>query len=109
MINRNKIVVTGGNGRFAQSLRKIRSKYKFIYPTKNHLDITDWKAGNWKKLGDSYDASLYNKRYNPFEDVDDVDYGNGQWAVAACMRSQEAYSTPGFCQANVNHNWKGKK
>ena len=44
MINRNKIVVTGGNGRFAQSLRKIRSKYKFIYPTKNHLDITNLQS-----------------------------------------------------------------
>ena len=44
MINRNKIVVTGGNGRFAQSLKKIRSNYKFIYPTKNHLDITNLKS-----------------------------------------------------------------
>ena len=44
MINRNKIVVTGGNGRFAQSLKKIRSKYKFIYPTKNHLDITSLQS-----------------------------------------------------------------
>jgi len=39
MINNNKIVVTGGTGRFAQSLKKIKCKYKFIYPTKNHLDI----------------------------------------------------------------------
>jgi len=31
MINNNKIVVTGGSGRFAQSLKKIKSKYKFIY------------------------------------------------------------------------------
>ena len=44
MINRNKIVVTGGNGRFAQSLKKIRSNYKFIYPTKKHLDITNLKS-----------------------------------------------------------------
>ena len=44
MINRNKIVVTGGNGRFAQSLKKIRCKYKFIYPTKNLLDITNLQS-----------------------------------------------------------------
>ena len=44
MINRNKIVVTGGNGRFARSLKKIRCKYKFIYPTKKHLDITNLKS-----------------------------------------------------------------
>ena len=40
MSNNNKIVVTGGTGRFAQSLKKIKSKYKFIYPKKTELDIT---------------------------------------------------------------------
>ena len=40
MSNFNKIVVTGGTGRFAQSLKKIKSKYKFIYPKKTELDIT---------------------------------------------------------------------
>ena len=39
MFNKNKIVVTGGSGRFAQSLKDIKSKYKFIYPKKNHLNI----------------------------------------------------------------------
>ena len=39
MINKNKIVVTGGSGRFAQSLKKIECKYKFIYPSKNSLNI----------------------------------------------------------------------
>ena len=41
MINRNKIVVTGGNGRFAQSLKKIKSKYKFVYSNKKNLDINN--------------------------------------------------------------------
>tara|TARA_B110000438_G_C15720093_1_gene609393 strand:+ start:518 stop:1234 length:717 start_codon:yes stop_codon:yes gene_type:complete len=41
MINKNKIVVTGGSGRFAQSLKKIKSKYQFIYPNKNSLNITN--------------------------------------------------------------------
>ena len=41
MINKNKIVVTGGSGRFAQSLKKIKCKYKFIYPKKKELDITN--------------------------------------------------------------------
>ena len=40
MLVKNKIVVTGGSGRFAQALKKIKSKYKFIYPSKNILDIT---------------------------------------------------------------------
>ena len=38
---KKKIVVTGGSGRFAKSLKKIKSKYKFIFPKKNDLDITD--------------------------------------------------------------------
>ena len=41
MIPKSKIVVTGGSGRCAQSLRKIKSKYKFIYPDKKSLDITN--------------------------------------------------------------------
>ena len=40
MSNKNKIVVTGGSGRFAQNLKKIKCKYKFIYPEKTHLNIT---------------------------------------------------------------------
>ena len=40
MISKNKIVVTGGSGRFAQSLKKIKCKYKFIYPSKKLLNIT---------------------------------------------------------------------
>ena len=39
MSKKNKIVVTGGSGRFAQNLKKIKCKYKFIYPKKNHLNI----------------------------------------------------------------------
>ena len=41
MFIKNNIVVTGGSGRFAQSLKKIKSKYNFIYPSKNKLNITN--------------------------------------------------------------------
>ena len=44
MFFKKKIVVTGGSGRFAQSLKKIRSKYKFIYPKKKSLNITKPKS-----------------------------------------------------------------
>ena len=40
MISKKKIIVTGGSGRFAQSLKKIKCKYKFIYPSKKLLNIT---------------------------------------------------------------------
>ena len=39
MSNKNKIVVTGGSGRFAQTLKKVKCKYKFIYPKKTQLNI----------------------------------------------------------------------
>ena len=41
MINNNKIVVTGGSGRFAQNLKKIKSKYNFIYPSAKSLNIVN--------------------------------------------------------------------
>ena len=44
MSKRNIIVVTGGSGRFAQSLKKTRCKYKFIYPTKTQLNIMNLKS-----------------------------------------------------------------
>ena len=44
MISDKKIVVTGGSGRFAQTLKKIKNKYLFVYPTKIQLDITKIKS-----------------------------------------------------------------
>ena len=34
--NMIKIIVTGGNGRFAQELRKIKTRYKFIFRIKRN-------------------------------------------------------------------------
>ena len=36
---RNKIVVTGGSGRFGTVLKKINNKYKMLFPKKNELNI----------------------------------------------------------------------
>jgi len=44
MALQNKIVVTGGTGRFAQSLKKTKSKFNFIYPSKNKLNICNLKS-----------------------------------------------------------------
>ena len=38
-VKKKKILVTGGDGRFAQGLKKIKSKYQFIYSTKKNLNI----------------------------------------------------------------------
>ena len=39
-----KILVTGGDGRFAQELKKIKSRYKFIYRSKKQLNILSTKS-----------------------------------------------------------------
>ena len=39
MMIKSKIIVTGGSGRFGKTLKTIKSKYKFIYPRKNELNI----------------------------------------------------------------------
>ena len=38
-----KIIVTGGTGRFGNILKKCKTRYKLIFPTKNQLDILDLK------------------------------------------------------------------
>ena len=40
---KKKIVVTGGSGRFASELKKVKTNYKVIYPSKKHLDITSYE------------------------------------------------------------------
>lgn len=44
MIKKKKIVITGGNGRFAQSLKKHKNKYQLFYPTKQELNILKIKS-----------------------------------------------------------------
>ena len=41
-----KIVVTGSDGRFAQELKKVKSKYNFIFRNKKQLDILSLKSIN---------------------------------------------------------------
>ena len=39
-----KIIVTGGEGRFAKELKKIKSNYKFSFKNKKQLNILDLKS-----------------------------------------------------------------
>jgi len=41
---KKKIIVTGGSGRFAYSLKKTKTSYKFIYPKKKDLNILSVKS-----------------------------------------------------------------
>ena len=36
---KNRIVITGGTGRFAKELLKVKNRYKLFFPKKNELDI----------------------------------------------------------------------
>ena len=36
---KNKIVITGGSGRFGSELKKIKNKYKLLFPNKHQLNI----------------------------------------------------------------------
>ena len=72
-----------------------------------HVDVSDWKAGNWKDLNKSVDKTLYNKLWNPFDSNEGVDFANGQWAVSAVLRSNEAWATPGFAEAYRYHSVRG--
>ena len=43
---KNKIVITGGSGRFGSKLKKIKNKYKLLFPSKNELNILNIKSIN---------------------------------------------------------------
>ena len=47
-----RILVTGGDGRFAQELKKITTRYKFIFRNKKQLNILSVKSikNNFKKF-----------------------------------------------------------
>ena len=45
-----KIIVTGGDGRFAHELKKIKSKYNFIFRNKNQLNIFSRFYKKYKKI-----------------------------------------------------------
>jgi len=44
LLNKNRIVITGGTGRFGSELKKIKSKYDLFFPKKNELNILKIKS-----------------------------------------------------------------
>ena len=40
----NKIVFTGGTGRFAQELKNIKTNYKVFFPKRNQLNLDDFNS-----------------------------------------------------------------
>ena len=43
---KNKIVITGGSGRFGSKLKKVKNKYKLYFPNKSELNILNIKTIN---------------------------------------------------------------
>ena len=72
-----------------------------------HVDISGWKAGNWRELNKAIDKTLYNKLRETFGPNEDVDFCEGQWAVRANLSSSEAWATPGFAEAYRYHSIHG--
>lgn len=43
-LHKNRIVITGGTGRFGLELKKIKTKYKLFFPSKKELNILNLKS-----------------------------------------------------------------
>jgi dTDP-4-dehydrorhamnose reductase len=87
-----KIIVTGGDGRFAQELKKINSRYSFIFTNKRKLNILSLKSinQNLKSLkpdaiihlaGLSRPMSIHEKKINKSIDANIIGTAN---LVKAC-------------------------
>ena len=87
-----KIIVTGGDGRFAQELKKINSRYNFIFTNKRKLNILSLKSinQNLKSLkpdaiihlaGLSRPMSIHEKKINKSIDANIIGTAN---LVKAC-------------------------
>ncbi len=44
LVYKNRIVITGGTGRFAKSLKKIKTRYSVYFPSKTQLNILNEKS-----------------------------------------------------------------
>lgn len=44
LLYKNRIVITGGTGRFASSLKRTKTKYLIFYPSKSLLNILNEKS-----------------------------------------------------------------
>ena len=82
-----KIIVTGGSGRFAQELKKVKSRYKFFFRDKKQLNILSIKSikNNFKKFkpdcilhlaGLSRPMSIHNKDINKSIDLNIIGTSN---------------------------------
>ena len=92
-----KIIVTGGDGRFAKELSKIKTKYKFIFRNKKQLNILSTSSikKNFKKYkpdcvihlaGLSRPMSLHDRNINKSIDLNIIGTSN---LVKACNQHKK--------------------
>ena len=91
-----KIIVTGGDGRFAQELKKTKSRYKFIFRSKKQFNVLSIKSikNNLKNFkpdcvlhlaGLSRPMSIHDKDINKSIDLNIIGTSN---LVKACNENQ---------------------
>ena len=71
-----------------------------IEKLKEHIDISDWRADNWRALNGAFEMPFITSN-------EDTDFSSGLWAVGAVLNSKEAWSTPGFAEAYQYHSVHG--
>jgi dTDP-4-dehydrorhamnose reductase len=92
----NKIIVTGGDGRFAKALRQTKNKYNFIFRNKNQLNIMSLASikNNIRKFkpntilhlaGLSRPMSIHDRDINKSIDLNIIGTAN---LVKACSESK---------------------
>ena len=81
-LNKKKIIITGGDGRFANVLKKINSGLSFVYPNKKELNILDFNK-IIKYLRKSGPMSVHDKNISKSIDLNIIGTAN---IVKACER-----------------------
>ena len=63
-----KVLVTGGDGRFAQNLKKIKSSYAFVYKNKREFDsYKDYFSDRKKNKSINVSKTLINEKFHTLE------------------------------------------
>ena len=99
-----KILVTGGDGRFAKELKKIRSRYKFVFRNKKQLDILSIKSikNNIKKFnpniilhlaGLSRPMNIHEKKINKSIDLNIIGTAN---LVKVCRKNKRLFFSTSY-------------
>ena len=79
------------NGIHPYAIASYNFNNTFDKELEKHVDVSNWKAGDWRKL------------MNALPEDPDASNSEGQWAVGAICNSAQAWATPGFAEAYHNH------